>query len=158
MTVFQSSTLQVILMEFLITWHESQSDVAHLNPVLIAVSELLTLHVSNGKLPLHQTNIFIIWNHIVNLQPNTTWSRKKSLDCTHLYTITPGGRSFFRIRDWISLSIITKAFSTTSVCQFNILLSALGGLHRIVMKFSCYMCTKGICLKENKEEWENVLV
>lgn len=59
-------------MGLLITWQQSQPDVAHLNIVLIALSELLTLHVSNGKLPLHQTTIFIIWNHIVNLQPNAT--------------------------------------------------------------------------------------
>lgn len=59
-------------MGLLITWQPSQPDVAHLNIVLIALSELLTLHVSNGKLPLHQPTIFIIWNHIVNLQPNAT--------------------------------------------------------------------------------------
>jgi len=69
---YQSRSLQVILMGLLITWQPSQPDVAHLNIVLTALSELLTLHVSNGKLPLHHTTIFITWNHIVNLQPNAT--------------------------------------------------------------------------------------
>ena len=68
--VFQNSSPQVILIGLLIFWHRSQPDVGHLSTILTAMSELLTLHVSNGKLPQHQTNIFIIWNRIANLQPN----------------------------------------------------------------------------------------
>lgn len=68
----QHRSLQVVLMGLLISWQPSQPDVALLNIVLTALSEVLTWHVSNGKLPLHPATIFIIWNHIVNLQPNAT--------------------------------------------------------------------------------------
>lgn len=68
----QHRSLQVVLMGLLISWQPSQPDVALLNIVLTALSELLTWRVSNGKLPLHPATIFITRNHIVNLQPNAT--------------------------------------------------------------------------------------
>lgn len=73
----QHRSLQVVLMGLLISWQPSQPDAALLNIVLTALSELLTWHVSNRKLPLHPATIFITWNHIVNLQPNATWGRKR---------------------------------------------------------------------------------